>query len=182
MNSISASEADATKVSVETDYTMDDKVRVVQVSAATTNSVCAPRIASEAMLSAAERWVQITSGSLSASSSQSTLLWSGNPHYSLTNTTMYKNKMDGFRYYRADLELKLSVSANAYQAGRLVLFTMPYCDAGQVEWNIRTYSIVQACQMRHVELDYACGSEAVLTIPFQSNAEGWNIGDSQLNV
>lgn len=84
-------------------------------------------------------------------------------------TDMTKSKLDGFTSFSATVKLQIQVNAQPFQAGRLILATLPVpdiLDANRRTWIDKSLSYVTP--LPHVQLDISKQSEIILTIPYVS--------------
>lgn len=80
---------------------------------------------------------------------------------------MISPKLVGYQGIRGDMVLKLQVSANPFQSGRLILFWWPHpTPIADPTYAFRTNNLCCITQLPHVELDIACQTEVELTIPY----------------
>jgi hypothetical protein len=117
------------------------------------------------------------------------ILWQGNltttdtfsshvtrliPADTMFNTTLYKNKIEGFLGFRATTVIRIVINANRFQQGRYILNIIPLGGAegtsfkttGWVSDHLNT--LVQRTTAPHVEIDLNCDTEATIRVPFNS--------------
>lgn len=94
----------------------------------------------------------------------------------IINNSMYKAKCERFYGFRADVELKLQVNAQPFQAGRLLLVYIPgykYLGEDRQKYyddrdNIDDASLVPLTGSPRVDLDLSTCTEATMCVPYYS--------------
>lgn len=92
----------------------------------------------------------------------------------LLNNAVFKDKLNGFLSFRADIVYRLVINGTRFLQGRYILFWVP---GGGSETNDTVYSnwynmhaatLTQVTQLPHVEIDLACDTAAEFTVPYIS--------------
>lgn len=130
-----------------------------------------------------EKPIIISSGLFQATDTATTFTNYAMPSTLLFNDMIY-SKLKGNLLFRADMEFTLQVNANPFQQGRYMLVWCPLGGASSSRtesalWNnAHTFSPTQRSQLPHVEIDIACDTAAVFTIPFSSAHNAYYIHSS----
>jgi hypothetical protein len=117
------------------------------------------------------------------------ILWQGNltttdtfsthvarliPADTMFNSTIYRNKIEGFLGFRATTVIRIVINANRFQQGRYLLNIVPLGGAEGTanrtnKWvNDHLSTLVQRSTAPHVEIDLNCDTEATIRVPFNS--------------
>lgn len=93
--------------------------------------------------------------------------------------SLYMDKLNGFLGIRADLQFRLQVNSQPFQAGRLIVAWLPYYKYLGAKKNIfdesTQGSFTSLTALPHVELDLATETEATLHVPFVSPNMYYNL-------
>lgn len=85
----------------------------------------------------------------------------------LLSRAMQQQKIAGFRYFRADLVLRLQVNAQPFNAGRMILWWEPFGNSQSITpSNVRHFGGITG--YKHVDLDVANSTAVELKIPYMS--------------
>lgn len=85
----------------------------------------------------------------------------------LLSRVMVQQKIAGFRYFRADLVLRLQVNAQPFNAGRSILWWEPFGNSQSVTpSNVRHFGGITG--YRHVDLDLSKSTAVELRVPYMS--------------
>lgn len=85
----------------------------------------------------------------------------------LLSRLMIQQKIAGFRYFRADLVIRLQVNAQPFNAGRFMLWWEPfYLSQSHLPSNVKHFGGITG--YRHVDLDLASSTASEIRIPYMS--------------
>jgi hypothetical protein len=84
----------------------------------------------------------------------------------IISSPVYAQKLYGYQGVRGTIRLRLTLSANPFQQGRLILAFHPQGQVAGVLPGLRLLNLQTITQLPHVEIDLACQSEVDLLIPY----------------
>lgn len=117
--------------------------------------------------------------SWATASAQGALLYSAEFPDIILSQTLYSEKLVGFLGVRADLQFRLQVNSQPFQAGRLIIAWLPYYKyLGQkaaIFDEVSATALSSFTALPHVELDLASETEASLSVPFVSPNMYYNL-------
>jgi len=99
--------------------------------------------------------------------SKGSILYSDFLYRQIFMKDVYRQKVVGFRGFRATCVIRVQVNSNKFQAGRLLLCYVPQAE-DQMYAEMRTRSLTAATQLPHVELDLSTQTEVVFEMPYVS--------------
>lgn len=86
----------------------------------------------------------------------------------MINTSMYKEKIQGFAGFRADVVLRLQANAQRFQAGRLMLHYFPQASTDPIRLFMANQFVSSKSQQPRVDLDLSTDQEVEIVIPYSS--------------
>lgn len=124
-----------------------------------------------------EKPVDIASNDISTASTG--LLLTVNLPEDVISVPVYAQKLYGFQGIRGTIRLRLTLSANPFQQGRLILAFMPQGQVPGVNPKLRLLNLQTITQLPHVEIDIACQQEVDLCIPYTNPYGFYNLVTDQ---
>nr|UVF62135.1 MAG: ORF2 [Bat faecal associated dicistrovirus 4] len=126
-----------------------------------------------------QRPIPLTNFEWSVSSAQFSTLYTAQFPDAILSQTLYSQKLAGFLGLRSDLELRLQVNAQPFQAGRLIMAWVPYykyLGARVANFDNDTEgSMVSLTGCPRVEIDISQGTTATLCVPYSSPLSYYNL-------
>jgi len=138
-----------------------------------------------------ERPVRVWSGNMTTSNTVGQVLWTASFPETLISNPMYNQKLQGFTGLRCDLEIKVQVNAQKFQAGRLHLQYIPYASYLSNKVDLINGSLAGRISSPGIDIDICGGStpesrvaEAVFQVPYVSPHTYFNLinGDGKFGT
>lgn len=119
-----------------------------------------------------EKPLQVFSGAWSALSSEGALILNVDPATYLTSGP-WLNKLEGFRLVRGNAHLRLTLNANPFQAGRIIMSFYPMTDTVSSSLYISRFnSLTTITQLPNIEMS-TTDSVVELSVPYINTINYW---------
>lgn len=130
-----------------------------------------------------ERPIPLQNFEWTVSANQFSTLYSAEFPDAILSNTLYTQKLSGFLGLRSDLEFRLQVNAQPFQAGRLIMAWVPYY---KYLGNRRTFfdedtasGMVSLTGCPRVEIDLSQGTTATICVPYSSPLSYYNMASGE---